>query len=292
MAMSRGQDPAGDFDLARPVSSTPRSAMSLLELRVTLVTVAILVCLAAVAWILTVRQAADMSSMVLGLGQIGGRMPADIGAPIFLSMWLTMMVAMMFPTIAPIVLAHRAVVRKRGEGTLSNAIFVLGYLVVWTLFGLIPLAALIGFRALPIEAPSSWWLPRLAGAILIIAGLYQFTPLKHICLKACQNPLGFILQHDFSSGARGAFRAGTSHGAFCLGCCWALMTVLVVVGLMNLAWMAGIAVLFLVEKTWRHGVGLSRVVGTAVAVLGVAIILDPALLQTVSGGAALGGGGM
>jgi len=265
--------------------------MSLLELRVTLVTVAILVCLAAVAWILTVRQAADMSSMVLGLGQIGGRMPADIGAPIFLSMWLTMMVAMMFPTIAPIVLAHRAVVRKRGEGTLSNAIFVLGYLVVWTLFGLIPLAALIGFRALPIEAPSSWWLPRLAGAILIIAGLYQFTPLKHICLKACQNPLGFILQHDFSSGARGAFRAGTSHGAFCLGCCWALMTVLVVVGLMNLAWMAGIAVVFLVEKTWRHGVGLSRVVGTAVAVLGVAIILDPALLQTVSGGAALGGGG-
>ena len=278
MAMSRGQDPTGDFDLARPVSSTPRSAMSLLELRVTLVTVAILVCLAAVAWILTVRQAADMSSMALGLVQIGGRMPADIGAPIFLSMWLTMMVAMMFPTIAPIVLAHRAVVRKRGEGTLSNAIFVLGYLVVWTAAGAVPLFLYVESQGLVAGMFATTLGSFVIGAVLLAAGIYQFSPWKATCLRACRSPLGFVLNHDFGGGWRRAFRAGASHGAFCLGCCWALMSVLVVVGLMNLAWMAALSVLILAEKNWRHGAGLSKVAGGTFALAGLLVVAGQALL--------------
>jgi predicted metal-binding membrane protein len=282
--------------MARPTSfavgggDTPRSALSLLGRRPTLVTFAVLVGLAALAWALTVRNAQSMSGMVMGLGQVETRMPIDLTVPLFMAMWLTMMVAMMFPTVGPIVLAHRAVTARRGEGGVPTIAFVLGYLVVWTLVGLVPLGVLLAVREVPPEAARSGWLPAVAGAVLIVAGLYQFTPLKRICLRACRSPLGFILSHDFGSGAVGAFRAGLSHGAYCLGCCWALMSVLVVVGVMNLVWMAILALIFLAEKSWRHGVGLSRVAGTAVALLGLAILLHPDLLTAVSGPGASGMG--
>jgi predicted metal-binding membrane protein len=122
----------------------------------------------------------------------------------------------------------------------------------------------------------------IAGATLLVAGLYQFTPFKAVCLRACRNPFDFITSHDFGAGPVNDFRAGLSHGAFCLGCCWALMVVLVVVGLTNLAWMAILGVVFLAEKNWRHGVGLTRIAGTAVAVLGITVIADPGLLQVIS----------
>jgi len=262
---------------------TPRSAMSLLDTWVTLATVGVLLGLAAIAWALTVRQALDMSSMVTCLGQVGTRMPNKMSAPLFMGMWLTMIVAMMFPTIGPIVLAHRTVVRKRGEGVMPSAAFVLGYLVVWTLIGLGPLAAFLLFRNLPSAAASSHWLPILSGVVLVAAGLYQFTPIKGVCLRACQTPLGFIFSYDFGRGAPGAFRAGISHGEYCLGCCWALMSVLVVMGLMNLVWMAALALIFLGEKNWRHGIILSRIVGISIAVLGLAIILHPDFLMALSG---------
>ena len=102
-------------------------------------------------------------------------------------------------------------------------------------------------------------------------------------LRACRTPVGFIMTHNFGSGAPGAFRAGTSHGAYCLGCCWALMMVLVVVGLMNLVWMAALAIVFLVEKNSRYGVSLNRVVGTAIALLGVAVLFSPETLNLISG---------
>jgi predicted metal-binding membrane protein len=262
---------------------TPRSTYSLFSQRVTLVVVGVLVGLAAVAWWSTVRQASSMSDMVSGLGQVGARAPNDMTIPIFLGMWVAMMVAMMFPTVAPIVLAHRMVVQRRGEGNVPTAAFVLGYILVWILIGAIPLVGFLGFRNLAADAGDSRWLPTLAGGILIVAGAYQFTRWKATCLKACRSPMTFLMTHDFGGGSRSAFKAGVTHGAYCLGCCWALMAVLVVVGLMNLVWMAGIALVFLAEKNWKHAVGLTKVVGSALIALGIAVIVAPGILPEVSG---------
>jgi predicted metal-binding membrane protein len=261
---------------------TPGAVLSLVERRVTTGTIAALVALAVVAWALTAQQAAGMTDMVTGLAQIGSRMPNPMTAPVFMLMWLTMMVAMMFPTIAPMVLAHRLVVLHRGDGALPSVAFVLGYIVVWTIIGLAPLAVFLGFRDLTEDEPITAWLPRISGVVLLLAGLYQFTPWKRVCLRACRTPLSFMMTHNFGSGAPGAFRAGVSHGAYCLGCCWALMTVLVVVGLMNLVWMALLALVFLVEKNWQFGVLFNRVVGTGISVLGLAVLLYPDLLGVVT----------
>jgi predicted metal-binding membrane protein len=253
-------------------ADTPRATLGLLQRRATVSVVTLLALLAA-------------TGMATGLGQIGTHMPNGMSAVLFIVMWLTMMVAMMFPAVAPIVLAHRYVLQRRGEGPLPTLAFVAGYLAVWTAIGVIPLAAFLGFRNLPATAGHSTWLVSLAGGILVVAGVYQFTPLKSACLRACRNPLSFILSHDFGSGSRGALRAGLSHGAYCLGCCWALMTILVVVGLMNLAWMALLALVFFAEKNWRRGRELSMVAGGLVALLGVTVVLDPGILDAISGAA-------
>jgi predicted metal-binding membrane protein len=246
------------------------------ESRATIAVVAILVALAAVAWIITVRQAFDMGSMVSGLGKVGQRMPNDMAAPVFMGMWLAMMAAMMLPTVAPMVLAHHMVISARGEGWLPTAVFVGGYLAVWTAIGVVPLLAFLGFRGLMDPAPG--WMTPIAGIVLVGAGVYQFTPWKGACLKACRTPLNFIMTHDFGRGSLGSARAGVAHGAWCLGCCWALMSLLVVVGLMNLVWMAALALIFLLEKNWRHGVKVSRIAGTAVALFGVTVLIQPQVL--------------
>jgi predicted metal-binding membrane protein len=262
-------------------TDTPRAAMALLSRRAAVTTTGLLILLATAAWLLVAQQASGMTGMILGLGQVGTRMPNPMTAPLFMAMWLTMMVAMMFPTVAPIVMAHRYVVLSRGEGALPTVAFVAGYLAVWTAIGVVPLVAFLGFRNLGMNSISSW-LPPLSGAVLVVAGAYQFTPLKSICLRACRNPLSFVLQHDFRRRYQGAFLAGITHGAFCLGCCWALMAILVVVGLMNLVWMAALTALFLTEKTWRHGVALSRFAGAAVAGLGLVVLVRPGLLEVIS----------
>jgi predicted metal-binding membrane protein len=242
---------AGRATLPRPVA--------------TAIIAALLAC-ATAAWLLTLQQSSSMA----GMGGI-----AMLGAGLFLVTWVLMMVAMMFPTVAPMVLTHASIVRSRGEGSAPTVAFVLGYLMVWV--------AAIQLLGSSIASPVSAWLPRLGGAVVVIAGLYQFTPLKNVCLKACRSPLGFMLTHDFGGGAPAAARAGISHGVYCLGCCWALMAVLAVVGLMNLAWMAVIAVVFFLEKNWRHGVLLSRVSGAVCVIIGVAMISQPDLLHLLGG---------
>jgi predicted metal-binding membrane protein len=262
-----------------PAVDTPRSAFGVLQRRFTVAIVGALLVLAALSWWNTVGQSHDMSSMVQGIAQVGRDMPFDMSVGLFMTMWVAMMVAMMFPTIAPVVLLHRLVVKRRGEGPVPTVAFVGGYLLVWAAIGLIPLAALVGFRHV---ASESAWVARAGGGVLVVAGLYQFTPWKTVCLKACRTPLSFLMTHDFGTGPGGALRVGISHGLYCLGCCWALMAVLFVVGLMNLAWMAGIAIVFLAEKNWRHGVGLTKIVGVGVIVLGLVVIAHPALLTTVA----------
>jgi predicted metal-binding membrane protein len=256
-----------------------------LERRIAWATFGLLLFWAALAWALTAQSATAMQGMVMGLAQIGSRMPMTIGASVFGGMWLTMMVAMMFPTMGPMVIAHRMVTRNRGENWASTLAFIGGYLVVWTAAGILPFGAVVAFAKLP-PGPAAPWIAPVAGGVLLAAGLYQFTPLKTICLRACRTPIGFILSHDFRTGAHGAFGAGLVHGAFCLGCCWALMAILVVVGVMNLVWMVALSAVFLLEKNWRGGIVLSRIVGIALAIIGVAVMLRPDVLSGLSGGAA------
>jgi predicted metal-binding membrane protein len=262
---------------ASPVQQkdNPRLAYGVLERRATITTIAILLGLAGLAWWSTLGTARGMSSMVQGFAHVGTAMPFATGAPLFVAMWTTMMVAMMFPTIAPIVLLHRMVLRRRGEGIVSTVAFGAGYLAIWASVGVLPLAVLIGFRHV---AHASAWIDRAGGGVILLAGAYQFTDWKQTCLRACRSPLTFLATHDFGRGSAGAFRAGVSHGLYCLGCCWALMAVLFVVGLMNLTWMAAIAVVFLAEKNWRRGVGLTKVVGTVVLAFGIAVLIHPSLL--------------
>ena len=255
-----------------------------LERRIAWATFGLLLFWAALAWVLTVQSASAMQGMVMGLAQIHARSAMTISGSVFGGMWLTMMVAMMFPAMGPMVIAHRMVTRNRGEDWTSTLAFIGGYLVLWTAAGILPYAAVVAFAKLSPD-PAAPWIGPLAGGVLLAAGLYQFTPLKTICLRACRTPLGFILSHDFRTGVPGAFRAGLVHGAFCLGCCWALMAILVVVGVMNLVWMLALSALFLLEKNWRGGVVLSRIAGITLAIVGIAVVLRPDILPALSGGA-------
>jgi len=236
--------------LQSPVSALPRPVAGTI--------VAVLVACAAAAWLLTIKQAASM-----GMSGV-----AMMDAGLFLLTWVVMMVAMMFPSVVPVVLAHASVSRSRGAGSLPTAAFVVGYLVTWTAAGLVPLAV-IQLLSSSFAAPIAGWLPRLAGVVIVLAGAYQLSPLKNVCLKACRSPLGFVLTHDFGGGAISAARAGLSHGLYCLGCCWALMAVLAVLGLMNVVWMAAFAAVFFFEKNWRSGIALSQAVGLACVVGGL-----------------------
>lgn len=255
-----------------------------LDRNVARATVGALLVLAALAWFVTIRSSVGVAGMAMGIAQIGRSMALDMGAVIFLAMWLTMMVAMMFPTIGPMVLAHRMVVAHRGEGIGATVAFVAGFLMVWTAVGMIPLSVLFAFRNVAASGQTPHAVAVGAGIALILCGLYQFTPWKTLCLHKCRTPLGFIMTHDFNSGARGAFTVGLAHGAYCLGCCWALMTVLAIVGLMNLVWMAAITLVFYAEKNWRYGERLHLVVGSAVAILGIVVVLHPQFLAALDWG--------
>lgn len=264
---------------ATVTTDTPRSAYSVLERRATILVAGVLLALGAAAWLLTVQRAQGMGEMVQGLAQTGGEATFDMAAPVFLAMWVTMMVAMMFPTIAPIVLLHRLVVRRRGGGVAPTVSFVGGYLLVWALIGVVPLVVLLVTRRVTVDAAV---IHRVSGTVLVLAGAYQFTRWKQTCLRACRSPLTFLATHDFGVGLRGTARAGVAHGAYCLGCCWALMAVLFTVGLMNLAWMAVISVVFLAEKNWGHGPVLVKVAGTTCIAVGLAIIVHPGLLSALA----------
>lgn len=202
---------------------------------------------------------------------------AMVGGGLFLGTWVVMMVAMMFPAVAPMVLTHAGVVRSRGEGKIRTVAFVVGYLVVWTAAGVV-LFGVIQLLGSSIAAPLDGWLPRLGGAIVVLAGLYQLTPLNNACLRACRSPLSFILSHDVGVGTSAAARTGLLHGLQCAGSCGALMAVLAVLGLMNLPLMAVVAAVFFLEKAWQHGIMLSYVAGAACVMLGLTAIIRPDIL--------------
>ena len=189
-------------------------------------------------------------------------------------MWVAMMAAMMLPSAAPMVLFHAAMVRRRGAGgataAASSGAFVLGYLAVWSAFSVVATALQFALERLALLSPMMQATSIvLAGAILVAAGVYQWTPLKRACLQHCRSPLAFMMAH-WRDGTAGAFAMGARHGAFCLGCCWLLMALLFIGGVMNLAWIAGIAVFVAVEKLVPAGHWVSRAAGALLVAWGVA----------------------
>jgi len=186
-------------------------------------------------------------------------------------MWAVMMVGMMTATATPVLLLFAGAHTRRAERGVALAVlsFALGYLAVW--LGFSACAALAQWalhQAALLSSTMATSSPRLAGAILIAAGAYQLTPLKSGCLTQCQSPLG-LLMSNWRDGASGALRMGLRHGAFCLGCCWALMGVLFVVGVMNLAWVGVLTVFILVEKLGYTGARVARVGGAILIAFGV-----------------------
>ncbi len=185
----------------------------------------------------------------------------------FVGMWTVMMAAMMFPAAVPVVVTFAALARARaGRSTLAAVLFVGGYLVVWGLLGLPARLLLDGAdragEALPVLAHAG-------AAILVACGLYQLTPLKDACLRHCRAPHLF-LGHHWRDGPAGALLMGARHGLYCAGCCASLMVVLLVVGVMNLAWMIGLSAVIYLEKTVPGGLALGRVAGVALCAVGIA----------------------
>ncbi|HKA41371.1 MAG TPA: TSUP family transporter [Burkholderiales bacterium] len=261
---------------------TPRDAFDLLSWRANVAVLVALVSVSAVAWGATIEQANSMRDMVMGLGQIGYRDQGSMRAVEFLAMWITMMAAMMLPTIVPVVLSHHAVALRRWEGALSTPAFVTGYMLVWSATGIVVWLVYRVFAQWGEDAAQPQWLLTLASAMLFFAGFYQFTRWKRRCADMCRSPLTFVFIHDSYRGVHHALRAGVVHGAYCLGCCWAEMMVLVIVGLTNLLGMAILFVLFLVEKNWKHGRAVANVAGIGMMMLGVAVLAYPPLLTAIS----------
>lgn len=277
---------AGVATGARP--DTGPAAYSVVERRVMITVVALLLLVATAAWYFTYRGASGphggLTGGLAGVGAADGHMDhMQMSASAFLLMWVVMMTGMMLPAVGPVVLAHYSVTRRRGEGLHATVAFVLGYLAAWAAIGVVPLAAYLWFRSLSASAADSRWLPTVAGSVLLVAGAYQFSAWKETCAKACRTPMGFVLTHDFGGGARSAWRSGLVHGAYCIGCCWALTAVLLVMGLMNLVWMAALTLVFIAERHWDHGGLLTRFVGVSFFALGLLVVTFPGLLPDLAG---------
>ena len=192
------------------------------------------------------------------------------------AMWTTMMVGMMTPSAAPMILLYARVGRSaaaQGKPFASTAWFAAGYLLAWTGFALVATWAQWGLQQLALLGPMMQSTNRFLGAgILVAAGIYQFTPLKNACLGQCRAPLNFIQEHGgFRRDAAGSVRLGLQHGLYCVGCCWALMALLFVGGVMNPVWIAGIIALVLVEKLVPAARWVSRLAG--VVLLGAGVLV-------------------
>jgi predicted metal-binding membrane protein len=233
--------------------------------------IGLLLVLAAIGWALTDDR---MSGMDAGPGTDLG------GLGWFLGVWVVMMAAMMFPSIAPMVIMYARVQegrRERGKAppTGATAVFVGGYLVAWAAAGLAGYLIFEGVRALDIgflawdEAG-----PYVAGGLIVAAAVYQLTPLKDVCLRNCRNPLMFFANH-WHVGRLGALRMGIDHGGYCVGCCWMLMAALFAVGVMSIGWMAFIAALIAIEKLLPWRTVANRGIAVVLAVLGLGVAFAP-----------------
>jgi predicted metal-binding membrane protein len=250
-----------------------------------------LVALTGIAWALTVYEAITLSrpmeaavmggvaaegmaGMAMSGMSAGGWSVANVS--VFMAVWTAMMMAMMLPAALPMILTFAAAqVRRERSGAVPTWIFVAGYLLVWAAAGLLvyaiaQIAAALTTRIDLLDRET--WAPFALGSTLIVAGLYQFTPLKRVCLHHCRSPLGFVARH-WRDGRTGALIMGATHGLYCLGCCWALFAVLIVAGMMSLAWMLLLTLIIFAEKVLPHGPRLAAVVAAAFIVSGAMILI-------------------
>jgi predicted metal-binding membrane protein len=246
--------------------------------RVRLGLVALLFALAAVGWWWTVREMQGMDDGPwTGLGALGW----------FLGVWVVMMAAMMFPSVAPTVALYSRMTRSRAP--LQPLIFAAGYLLTWAVaglaaFGVIGLVNALAGDVLAWDRAGRW----VAGTTLVVAAVYELTPLKDVCLGKCRSPLGLLLT-SWRDGPAGALRMGAKNGAWCVGCCWALMASLFALGVMSIVWMAVVAGIIAVEKTlpWRRTATYAT--AAVLLALGVLLLVTPDAIPalTVPGGASM-----
>jgi predicted metal-binding membrane protein len=240
----------------------------------------LLVALIALAWLALVAWGESPYGRFLDHGQLGeielGLTGESAGLlAVFVAGWTVMTVAMMLPTSLPLITLFRRMVRQRADAGLLAGLLVAGYLSIWALFGLV---AHLGDAALHAYIGRWHWLeenPQLiAGGTILLAGVYQFTPLKYKCLEKCRTPLSFITQHWHGHAERlSAYRIGVHHGIFCVGCCWSLMLLMFAVGTGNVAWMLVLGAVMAAEKNMPWGRSVSAPVGLALIVGGGAVLL-------------------
>ena len=270
---------------------TNTSALEAVLRRDRAITIAALGVLSALAWLDLVWLANDMS--MDGMDMTGYRMiPAGqalmmpAGSPwqpiefaYVFAMWVAMMIGMMTPSAAPIILVYARAGRQTTESRpfASTAWFAGGYLLVWISFSLAATSAQWALERAALLTPMMASASNIVGGILLIlAGLYQWTPLKDVCLSQCQTPLGFILSRGgFQEAPSSSLMLGIRHGIYCLGCCWALMALLFALGVMNLFWIAALAILVLLEKVMPSGRLIARIAGIAFFAGGVWILFQP-----------------
>jgi predicted metal-binding membrane protein len=233
----------------------------------------------AIAWMYLLAMRQGMDGMAMD-DMPGMAMPmvADWTLAAFaltFAMWWVMMLGMMVLSAAPMILTFATLNRSkraRGQSFVPTSVFALGYLLAWGAFSLAATVAQMALDRVAMLSPMlATTSPVLGGGLLILAGLYQFTPLKHACLRNCRSPFAFVLNH-WRDGRVGALRMGLAHGIYCIGCCWVLMLLLFVVGVMNLLWVAAIAMFVFAEKLVPGGVWVARVGGGVMLALGVLLL--------------------
>jgi predicted metal-binding membrane protein len=243
-----------------------------------------MVVITALAWLYLVDMAAAMQATAdeaamhaaMGMSMPGERVPLAREIAALWIMWAVMMAAMMLASATPVGLLVLRGYRTREARTarLNSAAFVGGYLLVWTLFSGVAAVAQVALREATWLAPEMMTTSRhLAAGLLIAAGVYQWLPIKAACLAHCQSPVDFLFRH-WRDGVGGALAMGTRHGTYCVGCCWMLMALLFVGGVMNLLWVAAITLYVLLEKQLRLGIWPSRVAGLVLIGWGAAILLQ------------------
>ncbi|ENZ79918.1 MULTISPECIES: DUF2182 domain-containing protein [Ralstonia] len=211
--------------------------------------------------------ALDMTTLTLFPHRLpGGIGGMDASLPTVTLMWWVMMTAMMTPSAAPLILLYRRVLRHHGTTEARSAILsvclLAGYLTAWLAFSLGAASLQVALQPTGLISEMMLWSKSavLSATVLAAAGAYQFSALKHACLAQCRSPVGFLTAH-WRPGAAGSFVLGTRHGAYCVGCCWVLMALLFVGGIMNLVWIAALSVIVFVEKILPRGEQVGRVLG-------------------------------
>lgn len=237
------------------------------------------------AWVYTISSSTAMASampmpggwsMSMAWMSMGNQSPVAHAA-MFLVMWTVMMIAMMLPSVMPAVLLHRRLIQGRVEkghrAAGSHVLLLAGYFSVWVMFGAVAYAIGMGIAAAAMRSfRVSVLVPAATGMALAAAGVYQLTPWKQLCLRHCRSPLDFFARHEIR-GAADSWRFGIHHGAYCAACCWGLMVVQLVLGVMSVPLMALVALVILLEKQWRHGEVLAKAVGAVSLAGGILLAL-------------------